>query len=705
MKIGIFDSGLGGLIVTQAIHKTMPEYDYVYLGDTKRVPYGNKSQDAIYEFTCEALDYLFGQENCAIVVIACNTISARALGEIQRKYLTENFRDRKVLGVLIPSAEIASNYEKVGVLATSSTVSSDAFPVEIKKINSKVKVFQNPAPMLVPFIEDGDYKSAKQFLLEYLEPLLTKKIDALVLGCTHYPILKKEIEEIVGNNIKIISQDEIIPKKFKEYLEQHKEIYEKLSQNRSMKILVTEKKKNMDRVVKRWLNELDHKTNKNKSVKFNVILDVVDNLSVKKYEKINTEDLYKEITNIIENLKKEKKERLAQCIEKNWNKTVVAYSKELNTYKPTRPMEKELLLAFNKELTRLETSSNQKEKILASIQKKRVIQTAPHLVATQGPRMLCIDWLSSLGIRKDNFYIVAMFSGVPFSNGFRPGRINGKNGSTNLFPSNMQDDLVYRSIIQNKLIESIKDLPTQIKKLFPKGTEGESYTKWALLTCQNIERKILEKDNFIFLDINEVISNYLIQVLKNKEHVLYKILFDPEIKAKFIETFPGELIFYCSVMDGKYKKMENMVFLENSLKSKNKEIPLSDPKILINELESGRLCPALIVSFLALAFLNQFKCFGSFAQVEYLPVYQEKFAKLEFMKKFKIESVPTSNLTTGIFPNETDIFPTDLIIHDKKLKQKENWLFGELLLPIKDTLIRSYFTGDNKKNGEKQKNK
>jgi hypothetical protein len=266
----------------------------------------------------------------------------------------------------------------------------------------------------------------------------------------------------------------------------------------------------------------------------------------------------------------------------------------------------------------------------------------------------------------------------------------------------MQDDLVYQSKIQDKLVVSIKSLPAQMNKLLPKAIAGESYTKWALLTCQNIERKILGKENLVFLDINGVVSDYLAQVLKNKDHVFYKIFFDPKTREKFMETFPNELMFYCSVTDGKYKKMENMVLSpNNSLKSKSKEISLSDPKILIDELEHGRVCPALVVSFLALAFLNQFKCFGSFAQVEYLPVYQEKFAKLDFMKMFKVETVATSNLTTGIFPNETDIFPADLIIHEKKLKQKENLLFGELLLKMKDKLISSYFTGDQRNNDKK----
>ncbi len=256
MRIGIFDSGLGGLIITRAIRKVMPEYDYVYFGDTKRVPYGNKSPEAVLEFTREAVDYLFRQENCAVVVIACNTASARALRQIQQEYLSGNFKDRKILGVLIPAAEVASNYRRVGVLATLGTVASNAWAVEIKKLNSQTKVFQNPAPMLVPLIEEGEKALSKSFLLKYLKPLTNKKLDALVLGCTHYPILKKEIKKITGKNVKIISQDEIIPKRLKDYLARHPEISQKLSKKKSMKILVTDKTQNLNFLVKRWFSEI-----------------------------------------------------------------------------------------------------------------------------------------------------------------------------------------------------------------------------------------------------------------------------------------------------------------------------------------------------------------------------------------------------------------------------------------------------------------
>ena len=250
MKIGIFDSGLGGLIITKAIRAALPQYDYVYLGDTKRVPYGNRSHEVVHQFTREGVEHLFNKENCGLVIIACNTASARALREIQREY-----KDKKILGVLIPAAEEAVNFGKVGVLATEGTVASGTFIKEINKLNGRVKVFQNPAPMLVPLIEAGE-KNVKPFLVEYLEPLLKKNINALILGCTHYPILKKEIKEIAGKNIKIISQDEIVPKKLKDYLARHKEIERTLSKNKTANILVTDVTENVTKLSKKWFGSL-----------------------------------------------------------------------------------------------------------------------------------------------------------------------------------------------------------------------------------------------------------------------------------------------------------------------------------------------------------------------------------------------------------------------------------------------------------------
>jgi glutamate racemase len=251
MKIGIFDSGLGGLIIARAIQRAMPMYDYVYLGDTKRVPYGNRSHDTVYQFTKEAVEYLVKREKCALVLLACNTASARALKKLQKEYEGR----AKVLGVLVPTAEIASNFKSVGVLATRGTVASNTFVKEIKKTNSHTKVFQNPAPMLVPLAEEGESKLALPFLLKYLKPLMGDGAEAIVLGCTHYPIFKKEFRKILGNNAKLISQDEIVPEKLKGYLSRHLEVSKKLSKKRTIKILVTDKTQNVELLTKKWFGK------------------------------------------------------------------------------------------------------------------------------------------------------------------------------------------------------------------------------------------------------------------------------------------------------------------------------------------------------------------------------------------------------------------------------------------------------------------
>ncbi|OGI46913.1 glutamate racemase [Candidatus Nomurabacteria bacterium GWB1_40_6] len=272
MKIGIFDSGLGGLIIAKAIRKAMPEYDYVYLGDTKRVPYGNRSHEAVFEFTRESVDYLFRKENCAIVIVACNTASARALRRLQKEYTPSasgispfaGGEERKILGVLIPAAEECTKFKRIGILGTRGTVDSNTFPVEIKKLREskpakgRARIFQNSAPMLVPLAEEGETKNALPFIKEYLQPFLNKKLDAVVLGCTHYPIFKHEIKnqiKVLGKNIKLISQDEIVPKKLKNYLERHQEITKKLTKNKTAKILVTDMTKSVGELTKKWFGQ------------------------------------------------------------------------------------------------------------------------------------------------------------------------------------------------------------------------------------------------------------------------------------------------------------------------------------------------------------------------------------------------------------------------------------------------------------------
>lgn len=254
MKIGIFDSGIGGLIILRAIKKALPDYDYIYLGDTKRVPYGNRSQTAIYEFTCEAVDYLF-QKNCGLVIVACNSASARALRKVQQEWLPTHYPNRRVLGVIVPTVEEVVENKKIkniGIIATQATINSKTFNKEIFKRNKAINVYSLATPLLVPLIESNDLRWSKLILKDYLKFFKINKPDALILGCTHYPIIKKQICLLVGKKIKVISQDEIIPQKLKLYLKNHPEIRGKLSVNKKVDILVTDMTDHIKLLAKKW---------------------------------------------------------------------------------------------------------------------------------------------------------------------------------------------------------------------------------------------------------------------------------------------------------------------------------------------------------------------------------------------------------------------------------------------------------------------
>lgn len=256
MKIGIFDSGLGGLIILKSIVKKLPQYDYMYLGDTKRVPYGDRSQEVIYEFTRQAVEYLFKQ-NCKLVILACNTASSRALRKLQKEFLPKYYPDRKILGVIIPTVEAIKEQVKVnrvGIIATQATVDSKAIEKEYKKLNSRATVYQNAAPVLVPLIENNGLKLIEPILKFYLKPLLKKKIQAVVLGCTHYVIVKKLIKKIVGQNILVVSQDEIVPSKLKTYLKKHAEVESKLSKNSKIDLRVTDLTDHYINLSKQWFD-------------------------------------------------------------------------------------------------------------------------------------------------------------------------------------------------------------------------------------------------------------------------------------------------------------------------------------------------------------------------------------------------------------------------------------------------------------------
>lgn len=224
MKLGVFDSGLGGLIIAKAIHDHMPDLDMVYLGDTLRLPYGNRSDDAIYRFTKRGIDFLFEQD-CSLIIIACNTASAKALRRLQQTYLADAWPGRNVLGVVVPTLEAAldQGFENLGLIGTNATVRSGVYHEELTKFSPDIKITEQATPLLVPLIENGGDQWLEDVLEHYLAPLKNSGVECVLLGCTHYATLKDQITALLGQGVKLLSQDEIIPAKLEAYIANHPE--------------------------------------------------------------------------------------------------------------------------------------------------------------------------------------------------------------------------------------------------------------------------------------------------------------------------------------------------------------------------------------------------------------------------------------------------------------------------------------------------
>ncbi len=233
MKIGIFDSGLGGLHIATSVRERLPNYDYIYLGDTMHVPYGKRSKEVLYDLTLSCVVSLF-EQNCALIIVACNTASAAALRSIQQDYLPHSpYKDRRVLGVVVPMIEeaIDSGAQNIGLIATNYIVNSNIYEQELIKINPNITIHSQATPLLVPLLEDGGEPWLEDVLSTYLAPLLAKNIDSLILGCTHYGLLTPILSEILPKNVKVLAQNNIIPSKLAKYIDNHPEIDHKMTRN------------------------------------------------------------------------------------------------------------------------------------------------------------------------------------------------------------------------------------------------------------------------------------------------------------------------------------------------------------------------------------------------------------------------------------------------------------------------------------------
>ena len=239
-SIGVFDSGYGGLTVFESIAKLMPDYNYIYFGDNARAPYGDHSFETIYQYTLECVEWLFAQ-GCPLVILACNTASAKALRTIQQKVLPVKYPGYRVLGVIRPTAEVIGSYTKtntIGVMGTRGTVNSESYPIEIHHQYPDLNVIQQSCPMWVPLIENNEHvnEGADYFVKKYIDRLLAQSgdIDAILLACTHYPLLVPKMKDYLPEGITLVAQGDIVADSLVDYLERHPEIESQLTKEGAM---------------------------------------------------------------------------------------------------------------------------------------------------------------------------------------------------------------------------------------------------------------------------------------------------------------------------------------------------------------------------------------------------------------------------------------------------------------------------------------
>lgn len=251
--IGVFDSGYGGLTVFRSIVDLLPQYDYIYLGDNARTPYGNRSNETIYNYTWECMQWL-RSAGCPLIIVACNTASANALRTIQQQHMQPSQTDDRILGVIRPTAEVVGTYSKtgdVGVLGTRATVQSNSYPIEIAHYAPEVTVHQLACPMWVPLIENNEHLSAgaEYFIQKKVNELtaMNADIDTILLACTHYPLIYDQIKRHLKDGVTLLSQGDIVARSLKQYLQRHKEMDVRLTRGGTTLFYTTDNTEDFER--------------------------------------------------------------------------------------------------------------------------------------------------------------------------------------------------------------------------------------------------------------------------------------------------------------------------------------------------------------------------------------------------------------------------------------------------------------------------
>ncbi len=426
---------------------------------------------------------------------------------------------------------------------------------------------------------------------------------------------------------------------------------------------------------------------------------------------------------LINTLKSQGKETLANVIEQNGALSILEYSKKLWNYSTNIQLEEELKEAFRIEFRRIGIDESLWNEIINSLDKYRTIQTAPHtgLIDSTSVPALTLHSVALAGIPPDAWYVVGTFSGIPFGNDSYPGALSWnkdtdfkyvinenseyyslfkkrqadrmrdvkeeKFNRLALYSNTDRDDLVYRSKIPETFTNIYPYLTNPVKD-YTKYNSGETdFTKVMVNTTTKFSQEFFNNNKIIYLDINEVISNYLTLVLKNKDHFIYKMFFDESTHKKVMDIWSKDAHFFYDLIDSQNGKKQVHAYIDNMLLKNTKDEEDITPLVLIDKLKNTRFCPGVFIGFTVLSFLNGFQCFGSFKQISYLTDYKKTWLESSLLP-VDIKNVKTDSLTTGSLPNEESRYVTAIdIVLGKNWKFDPNLTLNEILLPMQDRLL------------------
>ena len=422
-----------------------------------------------------------------------------------------------------------------------------------------------------------------------------------------------------------------------------------------------------------------------------------------------------DIKNICSSLHNANRPELAKILGEVWEIPLLEYADRL-WKKPVCPpvFETELLEAFETEFYRIGYTEVEAKIYSTALERTRVLQTATHLTASEGATFLAIHHLSLLGLPVAETYFVGAYSGVPFANSAWSGCLNFSNRfdletvvdtkapiflelkraesdrsrdsverRISFIPGSMKDSRVYQSKVPERLTSLMPYITESVRKYVPVVSQGDEFTVWASEFSAAQLRQIIPGKSIVYFDLNEVIRTYLVSVLKNSQHPLFRLLFEPKIRTAVLDEFSLEIPLFTVQVNHKNKiRQESVVFKDGVLKSQNFLLKVS-PEIIIKELETGILCPGLFLTFTTLSFINALVCFGSFEQVEYLAEFRQKWLKLGILEQEIVSTVNTSALTSGRCIDEYGeaVNPIDLLL-GYKWSFRENITVGELMSPL-----------------------